>query len=422
MLRKLLALMLVGTLNLQACALSKKKSNTASQAVVPERVETRVYLRSQCLLAEEQPPQKVAMFAALAAIFVPALIEKGLDAVSSALKKAGSEESLRESGKFPTYFYRLTFDATTKGGKLSLDPSLGCAILVRGKFDGPDPDDQTAVSFPESGIFLDPGTEQKRVARLRASNIPVKEIAMEYESSIQIADDKTALNYESRFLEVNGFQGTRSSDTRTVVVSLTFAGVGAKEDETTLSLALMDLGEVQSGSILGPMQLRSRRSGWLGGIGATDGALKAAEQLDIKEGKSFGVMPVTFEGTLIETEKGSKALLFIADVLSSTKTDTAKALSSAILPQERQKAAQDKADALEKQREEEEDAFNTFLGALDDCAHVKSDDLQSTKDIKTFKVKSAKRIWCVKFSTLQKLGVAPADRPNCADQPKNSCP
>jgi hypothetical protein len=413
MFRKALTIMLIGALNLQGCALSKKKPSISSQAGVTERVETRVYLRSQCLLAEEQPPPKVALFAALAAIFVPALIERGLDAVGSALKKAGSEETLRESGKFPTYFYLLKFDTATKGGKLSLNPDLGCAILVRGKFDGPDPDDQTLVNFPEPGIFLNADAEQKRVARLKASNIPVKEIVMEYESSIKIADDNTALNYESRFLEVNGFQGTRSSDTRTIVVSLTFAGVGAKEDETTLSLALVDLGEVQRGAILGPMQLRSRRSGWLGGLGATDAALKAVEKLDIKEGKTFGVMPVTFEGTLIETEKGSKALLFIADVLSSTKTDTAKALSSAILPQERQKAAQDKADALEKQREEEEDAFNAFLAAQDDLAQLKPDALQSTKDIKQFKVKSTKRIWCVKFSTLQKLGVAPADRPSC---------
>jgi len=224
----------------QGCAKSKKDS----VVVPPNRVETRVYLRPQCLLGEEKVVPAPRFAGALAAIFVPALIEKGLDAVSTALKKAGSEETPRDSGKYPTYFYRLSYDDKSKKGKLSLNPSLGCAVVVRGTFKGPDPDEEQAVvSFPEPGLFLRTDEEPKRIKRLNANNIPVIELVAEYESAISTADDGTALNYESRFLEIKGFQGTRSSDSRAVVVSLTFYGVGAKEDETTLSLALLDLGD-----------------------------------------------------------------------------------------------------------------------------------------------------------------------------------
>jgi hypothetical protein len=374
-------------------------------------VETRVYLRQQCLLGEEKKVEPTrAIGAALAAIFVPALIEKGLDAVSSALRKAGEEQVLRDSGKYPTYLYRLSYDPSKKAGKLSLNSDLGCAIVVRGKFSGPDPDSQSEVSFPEPGLFLGSDQEGKRIARLNASNIPVKELAAEYEATITIADDGTALKYDSRFLEIKAFQGTRSKNTRMLVVSLTFAAAGAKEDDSTLSLALMDLGEVERDTVMGPEQLRGRRSGWLGGLAASDASIKAAGGLAMGPGKTYGIMPVTFEGMLIETEEGSKVLLFIADVLSSAKSETAKALSSAILPAERQKAAQAQLDELEKLRGEEEEAYGKYLSASDELAQLKPGVPESTKAIKQFNVETAKRIWCGKYSTLRNLGIAPSGR------------
>jgi len=409
---------LVVTLTCGICfqTVSLKASNNAAVSAVPKavpsRIETRVYLRSQCILGEERVLEQPKIIAALAAIFVPALIEKGLDAVSTALKKAGSPETLQDSGKYPTYLYRLSFNADGKG-QLSLNPDLGCAILVRGEFSGPDPEDQSKVSFPENGLLLGKDQEGKRIARLNASRIPIKKLVAEYEADIRTADDSTAIEYESMFLEMSAFQGSRSSDSRAVVVSLTFAGVGAKEDASTLSLALIDLGVVKRGTILGPGELRSRRSGWLGGLAASDVSLKAAEKLPAKPRKHYGIMPATFEGTLIETEQGSKALLFIADVLGSSKSDVAKAISSGVLPAERQKAAKEESDALEKQREEEEDAYGKYLVALDEQAQLKPDASDSAKAIKRFNVESTKRIWCLKFSTLRKLGIAPVGRPTC---------
>jgi hypothetical protein len=386
-------------------------SSAASSAPQPNRVETRVYLRQQCILGEEKKVQPTrGIGAALAAIFVPALIEKGLDAVSTALRKMGSDKTRRDSGKYPTYLYRLSYDPEKKAGKLSLNSDLGCAIVVRGKFSGPDPDFQPEVSFPESGFFLGSDQEGKRIARLNASNIPVKELAAEYEAAITIADDGTALKYDSRFLEFKAFQEGRSSETRGLVVSLTFAAAGAKEDETTLSLALMDLGEIEGDTVMGPEQLSSRRSGWLGGVAASDASIKAAGGLAIGPGKTFGIMPVTFEGMLIETEKGNDVLLFIADVLSSSKSEAAKALSSAILPAERQKAAQAQVDELEKLRGEEEEAYGKYLTASDDLAQLKPEAPASTKAIKQFNVDTAKRIWCGKYSTLRNLGIAPSGR------------
>ncbi|MFL6437469.1 MAG: hypothetical protein ACJ71Q_07815, partial [Terriglobales bacterium] len=196
-------------------------------------------------------------------------------------------------------------------------------------------------------------------------------------------------------------------------LSLSFFGAGANEADSTISVALMDLGEVQRGTLLGPNQIRNGRSGWLGGLAASDSALQAAGKLVPTANQEFGVMPVTLEGMIIETDKGSKALRFIADVLSSTQSDTAKAISSAVLPSEREKSAQEHTDALEKQREDEEDAYAKYLGALDDLAQLSPGTAATTHDVKQFNVNTTKRIWCTKYTGLQNLGIAPTGRPAC---------
>ena len=176
-----------------------------------------------------------------------------------------------------------------------------------------------------------------------------------------------------------------------------------------MSLALIDLGEVKKGTILGPDQLSTRQSGWLGGLGISDSALKAIEKMNITDGKPHDVMPVTLEGTIIETENGNKALLFIADVLSAGKSELAKTISSAVLPAERAKSAQEAADALEQKRQAEEQAYSEYLAALDAQAKT-TDPSDSQKTISGFNVEKAKRAWCLKYSVLQKLGAEPTSR------------
>ncbi|MFL6438144.1 MAG: hypothetical protein ACJ71Q_11225, partial [Terriglobales bacterium] len=207
---------LIVALNAPAWPKSKKEPQPAS---VPP--ETRVYTRQQCLLSE---PDRVArtrgLAGGLAGIFVPVLLEKGLGAISAALKKAGDEETLRDSGKYPTYFFRLFYDTTTQKPKLSVNANLGCILVVRGKFSAPDPDQAPPLAFPEPGVFTNSSEEGKRITRLNTNGIPVQEILVAYEAAINVSDDGLALDYKGRFLEVNGFQGGRSSDTRAMVLSL----------------------------------------------------------------------------------------------------------------------------------------------------------------------------------------------------------
>lgn len=384
-----------------------------------DNYETRVYVRKQCLISESgvlpaptpTPQPGPEAFGALLGIFVPLLLEKALGGIGAALKKAGAEETQKDSGRFPTYLYEISDRNGTKS--LSLNPNLGCVLVVRGTFTNADSDDQSKISFSPGGTLTGEDQQSQRIARLRASNIPVEEIATLYEALITPSSEQTALYYQSRFFEVDSFQGTRSSKSRGMVVSLAINGPAAREGESTLSLALVNLGEVKKESALAPHQLNGRRTGWLGGVGVTEDALKAIEKVKVDRNRSKGVMPITIEATLVETENGNKALRFIGEVLDATKGDVSKAVSSEIL--EKEKRATASADALEKLRQEEEVAYAAYLDAKTATSKLDNPSPQESAAA-ALKEKTTKRAWCLKLNTLRMMGVAISRSDTCSLQ------
>ena len=395
-------------------------------------IETRIYLRKQCLLSEPERVRDVAeaQGLGLAGIFVPILIGKALGGISAALKKAGAEETLRDSARLPAYLYQLSMDGPDR--KLMVNSNLGCVILVRGRFSGPDElRTSSRISNFSDGV-LSGSTENDEMRRLRRLNqnyIPVTQIVALYEAAINQSNDKVAMHYEPRFLEVNEFQGSRSSRTRAFVVSLAFYAVSSKEGEQALSLSLHNFGEIEKGSVLGPNQLRSKRSSWLGGFGISEAGLKAIEKLRPNTGEVLGVVPTTVEGTFVETEKGSKALRFIAEVLDAGKEDLTKNISGEILrdrAKEAETEAKEEADATEKLYQEEEQAYAGYLKAEAELAAVPplpANPAQvSVRAQKEFEVRRTRRLWCNKFKMLKALGVDPGGRDPAAVSQCNAQP
>lgn len=367
--------------------------------------ETRVYLRKQGLLSESHdltPAPQPELLGALAAIFLPFLIGKVIGGVSAALKKAGSEKTLKASGRLPTYLYELP---NVAGGTLALNPNLGCVIIVRGQFSKPDDEKTPPIKFTTPGLFLSPEDEDKRIRRLNENGIPVVQIAAVYEGGIVLSDDETALRYESSFLQVNEFQ--EGNKPQTMVVSIAISAAGEKEGEPLLSLAMMNFGEIKRGTILGPDDLRGRRGSWLGGLGINDASTKAVEKMQLPAAKKpnpIGVMPVTVEGVFAETKEANAALLFIAEVLDGTKDDVSKAVAGEIL-KDRSKAATEASDALEKLRQEEEAAYGAYLEAKSVLATLPAETDPAVQRAKAFEVERTKRAWQLKFEALKKFGV-----------------
>jgi hypothetical protein len=131
-----------------------------------------------------------------------------------------------------------------------------------------------------------------------------------------------------------------------------------------------------------------------------------------------GIMPVTIEGGLAETEKANEALLFIAEILDATKEDVSKAVAGELL-KDRTKAATEASDALEKLRQEEEAAYSEYLKANSDLAAMGDPPVPLTaadtakREAANFEVMKAKRAWCLKFDTVKKFGIVVARVDTC---------
>jgi hypothetical protein len=380
-----------------------KGSDKNKNAAADINYETRVYVRDKCVVNPR--PQQAEFIGALAGIFLPVLIEKLLGGLGGALKKAGDPEKLQDSGRLPTYLYQLT--SVNAKNVLRINPELGCVLVVRGMFAG-------------APATIENADEANRIQRLRDARIPVSEIAVLYEAEIMLSDDGTALRYEGRFFEINKFQGGRSpKQPRAVVLGLSITGAGDKEGEPVLSLALTNVGQVAAGTVMNADQLTSRRSSWLGGLAISDASLKAIETIKFPDpnnpSRPFGIMPVTIEGTITETDDGNKALKFIGDILDATKGDVAKTVSGEITKDrgaEAKKKAGEAADALEKLRQEEESTYSELLKAESDLAAnplpAGADQAQqAAHKVKEFEVEKAIRAWCVKTQALRNIGKAP---------------
>ncbi|MFN2578869.1 MAG: hypothetical protein ABR607_14405 [Pyrinomonadaceae bacterium] len=396
------------------------KGNTTVKAGVKEDkpdYETRVYIRRQCFLSRTSPREVDKKFIGpLAAIFVPVLIEKALGGLAGALKKAGAEETLRDSGQLPTYLYRLMQQTVRNKGRdevkhnLELNPDLGCVLVVRGLFANREEEAPANTVFARriSTEDSDAATNE-RIRLLNDNGIHVTQIAVLYEAEIDFAEDKTALRYTSRFLQVNDFQGDRSHQRRAMVITVAITGAGQKEGEPLLSLVMVNLGQVSKNTVLGPEDLRNKRSSWVGGLAISDASLAAIATIQFpppKPGETRAyvqIMPVTVEGVIAETDEGSKALRFIADVLDSTKADVSKTLSAEIL-KDRGKEKQEAADAVEKLRGDEEGAYAAFLDAKADRAKLKNPTAEEIAAA-DFKVEATRRAWCLKLNAAQRVGV-----------------
>jgi hypothetical protein len=201
------------------------------------------------------------------------------------------------------------------------------------------------------------------------------------------------------------------------VLGLTISGVGNKEGEPVLSLAMINFGEVNGGTIFEPDDLGVRQSSWLGGLAISEASLKSIENM--KPEKSIDVMPITIEATIAETRDGNAALKFIGEVLDAGKTDAAKQLSTDILDGE--KRAEQATSALEKLLSEEETAFASLLNAELEFAKLPALSSpptaaeEKTVAVKRFAIESAGRAWCAKFGALEQLGRAP-------NRPGHACP
>jgi hypothetical protein len=443
-----LTLLIIALSNTSSALAASRRDDFSDEEV--KRIQTRVYLKPQCLISEEGEDPKLV--GTIAAIVVPVLIERAIGAFSGVLRKAGEKEELKESGKEPILMYTVSHRDKSKPRDIRLKSSIakGCVIIVRGTFhpkatenpcadkspNAKDVDSDTRTALPrllrfcDQGPLLLPDHEEMRIRRLNDNGIPVAKIALIYEASIETSFDKAATRYESRYLQVNRFLGNRSQKkSRNVVINIALNDVGPREDAVR-SMVMINFGEVAREErsepiILDRKALEGKKSGWVTGPALTQNQFEKLQSLEVSE--TAEVFPVTLVGTVIETEDGIQALKFIADVLDATKTDIAKTSSTEIF-KDREAERRTEANELEATYLAEEQAYSNYLTAQLELSRAKEakrivdSDIDSSNEaketaahqvrIKEFAVTTAIRIWCGKLTELRNVGKTPSpERP-----------
>ena len=341
--------------------------------------EFRLILRDRCIVnppSDEEVKLQTSAFGAVAAVFAPRLIEVGIGAVATLLKKAGAPETEQVSAPEFTSFY-----VTTSDSRLAVNSSLNCVIGLYGIFrdsDGkPTADSDKALKILESrGVIA------------RDADIDIV-----FEASVIPSSDHTAMYLDTRHFSARRFIGTRNKDERDFVASLAITAPDATTDGETIALGNIDLGRVLRGSTLpigmpgGFPRYRSNLMPWKQ---ITEASLKRyTADLQGSTAANKAYMPVTLTLTLSETADGNKFLLALGELLEGAKSDVAEDLAKRVLPAERASAAAEEELSAEKLCAAEEDAGIALRKAEAALAAAKPE----ARDVATAERDKAKRLY-----------------------------
>lgn len=310
--------------------------------------ELRVFVRESCVV---NPPPAPAIAGgpetlAIAALFVPKLVEFAVGGLGSLLKKAGETETEQVSGSEIVSLF-----AADGQQQLAVNRRLGCILAVYGVFSSEHgsktrADDAAVKALEREGLVpRDAG------------------IAIVLELAVVRSDDDSAFHVETRHFSVRDFIGDRKKSERAYVATVSVTAPDATADGATLALGHVALGRVSKGetlSIPGGAALGAfprYRSNLMPLAMSADA--KAAYDSDVKRdaARNKAYMPVTVGLTLSETADGNKFLATLGTLLEGAKAEAGTQLAALIDPAARAKKAQEDADAAEKLWAAEEDAL-----------------------------------------------------------------
>lgn len=310
---------------------------------------TRVHLLPRCVV---NPPRASAtagpaerfVGAALAGIFIPKLIEAGMQGVGSALKKAGEVAKTQAIGTATTHMY-----VSNPLAQLAPEP-FGCVVAF---MEGVPKKD---TAFHESTVSA---MRALRAAKLLAEKSTALWI---WEAAVVPMEDGTAIQLDTTHLSVAEFLNGRGGE-RDFVVSLAVATPNATADGETIALGNIHMGKVKRGEPWSPKDREPLRSNLLPWAKISDMSLevwKRDAEAGIGERK---YMPATVSVTFTETDDGNAFLRKLGEFLSGASADTAKVLTSAILPSSRRERSAAEELEGEKLIAAEEAAWIAYLTA-----------------------------------------------------------
>jgi hypothetical protein len=354
--------------------------------------ELRVFLLKDCLInpVPRAPVAKAALTAApLLGLFVPKMIEMAIGGVATLLKKAGDDETVTATGHDFADLYIADTDQA-----LQINPDIGCILAIWGVFDDKDgrpthPDDVALQTL-----------ERERFVPRNA------DISAIFEAAIRPTEDETAFYLETRHFSVRDFVGDRGKKDRSYVATLSVTAPSATADGETIALGTISLGRLSKRETVVPGAPPARGPQYLSNLmpwkQITERS-KAAYDADVAAGQAAGkrYMPVAFNLTISETADGNKFLAKLGELLDGAKEKAAAEISKMILPEERAKAAAERAEAAEKLYADELDAEIKVREAQ------KAYDAGKPDAVLAAKLEQAKRVLARKMQLRAAAGLKP---------------
>ena len=307
--------------------------------------ELRVFLLPEAIInplptqTDGEDRFKVAgVGAALLEVFAPKVIEVAIGATAKLLKDAGEAKTLQASGSAPTHLF--VADAQQA---LRLNDRLGAIIAVYGDF----------------AVKGDSDPDVDAVELLKRRKLIPKDSAIELIIELELisSEDRTACYLRTTHCSLNGFFGKDKGE-RGLSVTVSLATPSSTVEGEVFAIGAVDLGTVTLPSNLLPRGDNAAReiyrSNWLP-FAQISNASKALYDADVMANRAKGhrYMPVTVAVTVSQTEDGHPFLLKLGELLEGAKAETVAAIKRAIIPSERDKAADERFAAETKLYEDE---------------------------------------------------------------------
>jgi hypothetical protein len=313
--------------------------------------ELRVYLLNEPLINPAPPPadgQRTIVPTALLALVTPKLIEGVLTGVATALKKAGSDQTVQISGETVANLY-------VADAQQALRPNPSLRTLLAVWFEPPAAD-------ASAGDHDATGSDRVTAALEAAKLVPRgSSVGGVFEAQLRETDDRTAFFLDARHFSIRTFLGDRHRDRRGYIVSVGLAVPAADPEGHTIALGHVDFGSLTRGASVvaqgQPIDAYPRYRSNLMPWSPISSASKAAYDRDVAAGRASGreYMPVAITVTVSETAEGHPFLLKLGEILGGAARETGAAIAKQIAAggAEREPTAAEKAATAEELYDEE---------------------------------------------------------------------
>lgn len=228
----------LAALSLAACSTSPGAAPVVSAPPDRTVTQTVAVTAPRCIRHQETKPQVGPVAAALIAAVGGALIDKTVDGIAAAVRKAGEGDTVTVDDKTSTFLHTPLVEAKGFG----VNPNLGCLIVVHGPMSSAE---RPASPRFSEWAFSDDGERAYVVESLAKAGIPLAGDPDFYMEAVLEKDPAGVIRYRPAYLAyLKPIKSSWGDDTRSVVLTLAL-GTPSADGAKAFATGVMTLKDLQ---------------------------------------------------------------------------------------------------------------------------------------------------------------------------------